>query len=164
VNWYVAYTKRGQEERALVNLERQGFACYLPLLRRQKVSRGIVTVIQEPLFPRYLFVRLDPDEQNPGWGAVRSTRGITRLLTFGSSPATVEPDLVLALQAREETAADVPLFIEGERVKITAGAFSGIEAVYLMPDGESRALVLVELLQKSARLPVGISQIAKLNN
>lgn len=164
MNWYVIYTKRGQEDRALTNLERQGFVCYLPMLRRQKVARGAVGIIQEPLFPRYLFVQLDPSEDNSGWGTVRSTRGVTRLLMFGNAPATVDISLIEALRVREEAAADVPLFIEGERVKITAGAFSGIEGVYLMADGESRALVLVELLQKAARLPVGISQIKKLNN
>lgn len=164
MSWYVAYTKRGQEERALTNLKRQGFVCYLPMLRRQKVVRGTLTVIHEPLFPRYLFVRLWSNEENPGWSAVRSTRGVTRLLTFGSAPATVDPALIGTLQAREEAATDVELFTEGERIKITAGAFTGIEGVYLMPDGEGRALVLVELLQKAARLPMSIGQIKKLKH
>ena len=32
MHWYVIHTKSQQEQRALLNLEQQGYECYLPLL------------------------------------------------------------------------------------------------------------------------------------
>ncbi len=34
--WYLIHTKPRQEHIALTNLERQGYTCYLPLLRVEK--------------------------------------------------------------------------------------------------------------------------------
>jgi transcriptional antiterminator RfaH len=162
VNWYVIYTKRGQEERALANLERQGIGCYLPMLRTQKILRGAAETVLEPLFPRYLFIRLDPG--GAGWGALRSTRGVTRPVTFGSEPAVVDDGLIALLQSNEEAMNSAPLFEAGEQVRVTSGPFSGIEGIYLVADGESRAMVLVELLSKPTRLPVSVAQIRRLSN
>jgi len=160
VNWCVVYTKRGQERRALENLERQGFACYLPVLRLQKLLRGVVTNAQEPLFPRYLFVQLDADK---GWSTLRSTKGVTRLVSFGTDPALVPAALIERLRLEEAAARVAPVFQAGEAVRIGAGAFSGIEGIFLMQDGESRALVLIQLLQQPARLQVELSSIRPAN-
>lgn len=156
MNWHLLYTKRGQEKRALVNLERQGFDCYLPLLRLQKLHRGVLVQAEEALFPRYLFVRLDPQK---GWGTLRSTRGVTRLVSFGADAALVPDALIERLRAQEQAAGVLPVFREGEAVRIGAGSFSGIEGVFLMQDGESRAIVLIELLQQPARLQVELAAL-----
>ena len=79
VSWYVIYTKRGQEDRALVNLKRQGVTSYLPMIRVQKLQRGESLPVQEPLFPRYLFIQLEPESR--GWSALQFTRGVTRIVT-----------------------------------------------------------------------------------
>jgi len=57
--WYVAQTQPQAEFRAVANLERQGFETYLPrYLKRRRHARRIET-IKAPLFPRYVFVRVD---------------------------------------------------------------------------------------------------------
>jgi transcriptional antiterminator RfaH len=157
VIWYLIYTKRGQEERAQVNLERQNILCYLPLIHVRRLVRGVVETVTEPLFPRYLFVQLDPNGSGKNWSVLRSTRGVTRLITFGDQPAQVDDGLIALLQRREGELAAAPIFEKGAAVQITSGPFSGIEGVYLMADGESRAMVLINLLGTAARLkfPVG---------
>ena len=57
--WHLVYTKAQQGDIALLNLERQGYTCYLPKLRIEKIRRRKAEVVIEPMFPRYLFVRLD---------------------------------------------------------------------------------------------------------
>lgn len=161
MSWYVIYTKRGQEDRALVNLQRQDVACYLPMIRVQKMQRGESVAVLEPLFPRYLFIQLEPG--GSGWNALRSTRGVTRLVSFGSEPAMMDDGLIAHLKATEEAMNDRPLFKAGESIQVTSGPFAGIEGVYLMDDGQQRAMVLVELLSKPARLPVSLAQIKRLS-
>ena len=161
MSWYVIYTKRGQEDRAQVNLQRQGAASYLPMIRVQKVRRSENKPVLEPLFPRYLFIQLEAGDA--GWSALRSTRGVTRLVSFGSEPAQVSDDLIAHLKAKEKAMNEQPLFVAGETVQVPSGPFAGIEGVYLMADGEQRAMVLMELLGKPFRLPVSTAQIKRLS-
>lgn len=157
MSWYVIYTKRGQEDRALVNLKRQGVTSYLPMIRVQKLQRGESLPVQEPLFPRYLFIQLEPESR--GWSALQFTRGVTRLVSFGSEPALMSDELIGQLRAKEEAMNAQPLFAAGEAVRVTSGPFTGIGGVYLEADGEKRAMILVEMLAKSVRLPVFLTQI-----
>ena len=101
IAWHLVHTKPRQEQVALVNLQRQGYECYLPQLRVEKRSRSKVQAVTEPLFPRYLFIRLDSSDQGKSWAPVRSTLGVARLVRFGDRPAVVQDDLVALLRQRE---------------------------------------------------------------
>ena len=82
--WYLIYTKPRQEQRALLNLEQQGYECYLPLHAAEKLQRGKLSVVEEPLFPRYLFIQLDTSQTGKSWGPIRSTKGVSHLVAFGN--------------------------------------------------------------------------------
>ena len=45
----------------------------------------------------------------------------------------------------------VPMFESGQKVVVTEGPFKGVEGIYQLRDGESRALVLLELLGKPCK-------------
>lgn len=142
--WYVVQTKPRQEFRAEEHLLNQGLRCVLPTLRAEKIHRGRRVLITEPLFARYLFVELDGETRN--WGAIRSTRGVSRLVTFGGVPGKLPPGWIDLFQC--DTPPIKSLFEAGQRVVVTQGAFCGLEGIYQMPDGESRAIVLLELLSR----------------
>ncbi len=75
MHWYLVHTKPRQEKCALENLQRQGFQCYLPTLPAEKLRQGVLTVADEPLFPRYLFIRLGQGDSAKSWAPIRSTKG-----------------------------------------------------------------------------------------
>ncbi len=163
-NWYVIHTKPRQEWRALLNLEQQGYECYLPVFATEKLRQRVLTVVDEPLFPRYLFIRLDTSESGKSWGPIRSSKGVSRLVTFGTEPAKVDEKLIETLRAQGRTTVDQPqrLFSPGERLLVTDGLFAGIEAVYQMSDGESRVMVLIELLSKPTQLRIEPTSLRKI--
>jgi transcriptional antiterminator RfaH len=158
LHWYLIHTKVSGEKSARLNLERQGYEVYLPLLlqRAPAVARPRERIV--PLFPRYLFLRLDEGHQS--LHPVHSTIGVAAVVRFGFQ-YTIVPDGVLRqLRDREdpETALHrlgrAPLS-RGAAVRITAGAFDGLEGIFERPDGAERVLVLLQLLgqQVSVRLP-----------
>jgi transcriptional antiterminator RfaH len=157
MHWYLVHTKPRQERIALEQLERQGYPCYLPLLRQEKTRAGNVSVVDEPLFPRYLFVELGETLQDRSWAPIRSTRGVSRLVTFGSQPARVPEALVAALQTQEAARQGqvVRLFEVGDRVCIAEGPFAGVEGIYQLEDGDRRVMVLIELMSRPVAVPVG---------
>ncbi|MFZ4481035.1 MAG: transcription/translation regulatory transformer protein RfaH [Rhodoferax sp.] len=163
MHWYVIHTKPRQEQRALENLCSQGYICYLPLHATEKLRRGALQVVHEPLFARYLFIRLDTAQSGQSWSPIRSTLGVSRLVTFGAEPARVQAELIELLRARssELVASPARLFEPGERVQITQGSFAGLEALYQMPSGEGRAMVLIEMLSKPVRLTIEAAMLGK---
>lgn len=164
MRWHVIHTKPRQELRALLNLERQGYECYLPMISTETMRLGVMTVVQEPLFPRYLFIHLDNGISGKGWGPIRSTKGVGCLVTFGAEPAGIEDGIIEALRRQGKIAVDQPrkLFNPGERLMITKGAFAGLEGVYQMADGEQRAMVLIDFMSKFTQIRVSKSGLKKI--
>jgi transcriptional antiterminator RfaH len=88
MKWHVIHTKVREEFRALENLQAQGFEVFLPICQVQKKQQGKIQLATEPLFPRYLFIRLSDVTSN--WFPIRSTRGVSQLLRFGTSADPIE--------------------------------------------------------------------------
>jgi transcriptional antiterminator RfaH len=163
-NWYLIHSKIRQERIALENLELQGFECFLPIIRAEKLRRGTLQVVQEALFPRYLFIRLGTGLASQSWSPIRSTLGVSRLVTFGQTPAKIDQDLIDQLRVKSESA-DVQLrhFEPGEAVVVTDGPFVGLEAIYQTADGEGRVMVLLNILSKPVKMRVSPASIQKVN-
>lgn len=161
-SWYLVHTKIRQEQVALENLERQGFECFLPLALVEHARKGALQVVSEPLFPRYLFIRLGTGMQAQSWAPIRSTLGVSRLVTFGQKPAMADDQLVAQIRttcARSDGV--VRAFNPGEAVVVTHGPFAGLEAVYQATSGEGRAMVLLNLLSKPVSLAVAPTDLRK---
>ena len=162
MHWYLIHTKPKQESCALLNLQQQGYECYLPLLSSEKIRRGALTLVEEPLFPRYLFIRLDSGQSAKSWSPIRSTRGVSRLVSFGQQPAQVDDALIQALQRHDEPEPE-PLFKPGETVRLTNTPYAGLEAIYQMADGVNRVIVLIKLLNKPVPLRVAPGCLRKMD-
>jgi transcriptional antiterminator RfaH len=167
VHWYLIHTKPRQESIALVNLQQQDYACYMPLFACEKIRRGVLKVETEPLFPRYLFIQLDTALTSQSWTPVRSTKGVSRLVTFGSHPARVSDSIVALLRSMESNSQGTTqraiqrIFTPGDRVQLTEGAFAGIEGIYQTANGTARAMVLIELLSKQVQIGVRLAGLRK---
>lgn len=161
--WFLVRSKPRQESVALTHLARQGYESYLPLFATEKLVRRKSTVVQEPMFARYLFVRLDTTGQGQSWSPIRSTVGVSELVCFGSRPARVDDSLIATLREREaaQQASPTTLFAHGDNVRITEGAFAGLEAIYQMNDAEGRAMVLLDLLSKPVAMTIDAASLRK---
>jgi len=169
--WFLLQTKPRMEESALANLENQGYQCFLPRLLRERVSRRRVKVTREPLFARYLFIRLGTTLDSVSWAPLRSTVGVSQLVRFGEQAAKASDALIDALRRAEDTrgaeglegtegAENIErLFTSGDPVTILDGPFQGISAIYQAHDAQQRAFVLIELLKKTTRLNIGIASL-----
>jgi transcriptional antiterminator RfaH len=157
-SWYLVHTKPRQEFRALEQLRNQGYVCFLPTLQAEKIRNGKLETCHEPLFTRYLFIQLNSITSN--WSPIRSTRGVTQLVAFGGRFATIPDACVEALRNGPQNV-QRRLFETGERVAITYGPFAGLEGIYQLPDGEARALVLIELMSQPQKLKFAVDMLRK---
>ena len=157
--WYVINTKPKQEFRALEQLENQGFECFLPTVLVSRACRGDTLPFAEPLFSRYLFVRLAAEGRS--WGPIRSTRGVTSMVAFGGRYATLPDAYVEALRRAPPVLINPYGFKAGEEVRVMQGPFCGMVGIYTLPDGNARAYLLMELMQKPQQLSFPLSALDK---
>jgi transcriptional antiterminator RfaH len=160
-SWYLVHTKPRQEDVALANLQRQGYECYLPQMLVERIRRRKAEVATEPMFPRYLFIRLDSSDQGKSWSPIRSTLGVSQLVHFGARAAKVDDALVELLRQREQAMPLDAMFQSGDSVVITDGPFAGIEAIYQTADAERRAFILLEILSKPVSLQIEAGRLRK---
>lgn len=159
-NWYVAQTQFAQEKRAQQHLDNQGVTCFLPLYTAQVLDDGKIKAVKpQALFPGYLFVRFDPEIIHTT--TIKSTRGISSLISFGSLPAVVS-DKVIDMLKRHDHLSPEPISPEhGDRVEMLSGPFEGLEAVWHEPNGTKRAMLLLTLMNREVRIPVCGNRAAK---
>lgn len=157
--WYLIHCKSGQDERAELNLVNQGYICLRPVLQTQRVLRGKWVALNESLFPSYLFIQLG---LNDNWASLRSTRGVSRIVSFGGHPLPVRDEVIARLHPyrqpgpADDGQADKGLAF-GDKVCIHQGGLAPLEAIFLSKDGEERVVLLLKYLhrERHASLPVG---------
>ncbi len=156
--WYLIQCKPRECFRAMEHLQNQAFEAFLPTLSREVLRRGKRETVLEPLFPHYLFVRLSDVADN--WAPLRSTRGVARVVRFGDTPLSVPDNIVSALQEPVPTQPQA-LFEAGDKVQITEGALSGLEAIFAATDGDERVVLLIKLLHQQQTVRVPLSQVRR---
>lgn len=154
--WYLIQTKPRQEARAEEHLQRQQFECYRPL----KPGETKKHASSEALFPGYLFIRMDQLHDN--WYPIRSTRGVSRIVTFGGYPAPVPDAMIEQIRQRLATPAPKAEFRQGEPVLVRAAESCDIEAIFLTRDGDERAVILLNLLQREQKVTLPISSLSRM--
>ena len=161
--WYVVHTKPRQELIALENLKRQGYCCYLPQLKLKRPKARKLIVIEEPMFPRYLFIGANASFEKKGSSFIRSTKGVHELVRFGSDPAQIRFELLQGIFEREQSQQGSPQvpFQAGDGVRIIDGPLAGLESIYQAQTGEERSIILLKLLNRPVQLQITTAQLRK---
>lgn len=161
--WYVAQTHPRAEGKAAEHLDRQGFRIYLPRFLKCRRHARRVDMVAVPLFPRYLFVAIDPVTQR--WRAIQSTIGVSQLVCKGDAPAAVDDNIIAELRAREGNDGYVkldqqPKFNPGDKIRLLDGVFTDCLGLYEGMRDSDRIAVLLDMLGRKVRVTVDVQSVA----
>lgn len=147
--WFAARAKPKREHFACAMLAQRGIETYLPQISTRRRS-GQRSPIVEPLFPAYIFARLEL--AGPDWIAARSAPGVVYFLGADGVPSALPDELIAAIHDRaggRQTSIEQAAFAKGQRVRIESGPMDGLEAVF---DGHlsssGRVRVLLEVVSR----------------
>lgn len=163
--WYLAFSKPKQEDIARVQLLSQGFEAYVPMfkkvVRAGGQTRGLPTVVHEPMFPRYVFFK--PGRASQSVSAARSTRGVSSLVSFGFVLATLDDASVDAIRSVEldrdrADVADISPFQPGTRVRLREKGLQALEGLVVSVSAK-RVTLLLEILGRQKELSVEHTQL-----
>jgi transcriptional antiterminator RfaH len=144
--WRLVYTRPGREQEALAGLLGKGFECFLPVVlkRQQHGGEGPVGV-EEPLFPRYLFVLVDALD-DASCETVCRVPGVNRFVVMDSEFASVDSAVVRYLQSRQAG-------LVGQDAQEVAGLSDRqlelLQSVFQSEDGTERSMLFLQLLVQS---------------
>jgi len=164
MEWYAVHTHVNKESLSEINLIRQNFITYLPKYKKIiKHARKISTVVR-PLFPRYLFVKLDLVKQR--WHLINSTYGVNVLITMEEKPVKILDKIINEIKSYDnsDVIANISPYSSmtmGEEVNIIDGLFSGRKAIFDGLTEDNRIKVLFNLLGKEVTLsmtPIGVAR------
>ena len=160
--WYVIQTKPANEHRVDAHLSNQKITVFLPMLETFHTLNGKVVPKIKPLFPSYLFARLDIQA---AYCKVRWTRGVNKILGIGSEPIPVPEKVIQILRQRMGEKDVVRLddgLEEGSVVQFTSGPFKDLMGVFdrRMSDG-GRVRILLSLIGVDVSVQVSRHQIKR---
>src|SRR2546427_2946357 len=152
--WFAVQVRARSEKLVAYILQNKGFEHLLPLysVKRQRSDR--VVAHQLPLFPGYLFCRLD---LNTRLLPLFTTPGVVRLLGVGQTPLPVDDSEIDAIRAVLKTGRATrpwPMPKAGELVRIEAGPLCGVEGILVGQKRNNRLVISVTLLQRAIAVEV----------
>ncbi len=155
LNWYVVRTKPQCEYLAARGLRRDGFQIFLPLVGSPTPRAGRR---DSPLFPGYLFLRYDVDNQD--WPSLRQMPGILGWVRLGGVVPAIPDEVVDLLGERvrliNQGGGLWTRFEKGQRVQVVSGRMEGLAEVIEEPRSpEDRVRVLLDFMgrQVPAQVP-----------
>ncbi len=161
-NWYAVYTQPRNEERAQQHLANQGFDVFLPRYLKRRSHARRVTEVAAPLFPRYLFVSFNANEQR--WRAIRSTRGVIDLVSNGNTPVPVPETVIAEMESRRDADGFVVIvrhldLKRGMKIRIDSGPFAAHEAIFEAQRDEDRVVALLTLMGREVLVQIPIRDV-----
>ena len=151
--WYAILTKTGREKSATLLLENSGFECYLPVSKSSRKWSDRVKEIDVPLFPGYLFCRMNPNDRLP----VLITPGVVQIVGSGKTPIPVEEQEIAAIQrvgSSGLSAMPWPYLQVGQVARIEEGPLQGMSGIVVRIKSGLKLVLSVQLLQRSIAVEI----------
>jgi transcription antitermination factor NusG len=159
--WFAVRVKSNCEKPVSAILRGKGFEEFVPTYRSKRQWSDRVKLIDLPLFPGYLFCRLDLNRRLP----LLTTPGFLYLVGKGKTPEPVDEREILAIQSVVRSgipAMPWPAVVVGQKVRLERGPLRGVEGIVAKVADQHRIFVNVTLLQRSVSVQVELDWIRSL--
>ena len=151
--WFALRVKPNHEKPVAATLRGKGLEEFLPLLRTRRQWSDRVKVMDLPLFPGYLFCRLNLEDRMP----LLTTPGFLYIVGIGKNPEPVDEGEIQAIQSVLRSGFPVtpwPSLVVGQKVQLKNGPLRGLEGVLTKIANQHRIYVSVTLLKRSISVEV----------
>jgi transcriptional antiterminator NusG len=177
--WYVVHTYSGYENKVRSNMgnvvasrgiEDRVYEVVIPMEEVDEFKGGKKVTVQKKVFPGYLLVRCDLDDDT--WGAIRNTPGVTGFVGPGTKPTPLsrrEVENILQVKveagpggAPKRTRARLEYEVN-ETVRVKEGPFADFSGqISEINEDQLKLKVLVNIFGRETPVELEFSQVAKL--
>ncbi len=160
--WYAIYTRCHHEFTIWNQLQKKAIENFFPCMTRSSRRRDRKVKIEVPLFPGYLFVRIDYKPQCAL--EVLKIRGVVRFLGDSNQGPIPIPDVQIE-SLKTMIASGNPILPfsylrVGQKVRVNRGPFEGCEGLLCrINDGKDRLVLSLELLKQSVSVEIDSADV-----
>jgi transcription termination/antitermination protein NusG len=176
--WYVVHTYSGYENKVRSNMgnvvasrgiEDRVYEVVIPMEDVVEFKGGKKVTVQKKVFPGYLLVRCDLDDDT--WGAIRNTPGVTGFVGPGTKPTPLSRrEVENILQVKVEGTEAGPKrsrprleYEVDETVRVKEGPFADFSGqIAEINEDQLKLKVLVNIFGRETPVELEFSQVAKL--
>ena len=151
--WFAILARTGREKNATMLLENSGYECYLPVVKFTRQWSDRLKEIELPLFPGYLFCRMNPRNRLP----VLMTPGVIQIVGIGKTPIPVEEQEIDAIQRVGKSGISLmpwPYLQVGHVARIDDGPLRGMTGIVIRIKSGLKLVLSVSLLQRSIAVEI----------
>jgi transcription antitermination factor NusG len=151
--WFALQVNSKREALISASLRMKGYEEFLPQYSDRRRSASRAREVSLPLFPGYVFCRLDLNQRIL---PVLTTPGVIGLVGVGKTPIPVEDAEVDAIKAAVEFGQiePYPRLAVGQSVEMTNGPLAGCEGIVVKVRNSWRLVISVTLLQRSIAVEI----------
>ncbi|MFL6353206.1 MAG: transcription termination/antitermination protein NusG [Bryobacteraceae bacterium] len=154
--WYALKVRTRSEFLAVQALRNKGYELFCPTYPERRRYSDRMKVIENVVFPGYLFCRFDPRNKIP----IISSRAIEYIVgTRGTPEAIPDQQIASIRRALAAGARPAPYFRVGQRVRVEYGALAGVEGVLARDASTGRLIISIDLLERSVALHIDEHQV-----
>lgn len=156
--WFAVYTKARHEKRLGQHFDERQIEFYLPVYRTiHRWKDGSRVQLELPLFPCYIFVRIDWSERLK----VLQVPGVLSIIGMGREASPLPDFEIESLRSGLHLRAfePHPYLIVGERVRIKAGPLAGMEGVLIRNKNKFRVVLTLSMIRQSVAVEVDGDQL-----
>ena len=156
--WFALRVRPNFEKTVAAALRSKDYEEFLPLYQTRRRWTDRYRTLELPLFPGYLFCRLDLRYRLP----LLTTPGLLEIVSSRRIPLPVDDSEIAAVRSIVRSALPAkpwPALSIGERIRLQAGPLRGLEGVLQQIGDSYRILVSVTLLQRSVSVQVDRSWV-----
>src|SRR5207244_1531351 len=146
--WYAAYICARHEKRVTAQLREKQLECFLPLYQSIRHWKDRYKQLELPLFPGYVFVRIDLKDRL----RVLQLPGVVRFVTFNGALARIDPfemEMLRSGLGRDCNLQPHPYLTVGRKVRILRGSLAGIEGILVRKKDRYRVVISIDLIMRS---------------
>ena len=158
LEWFAVHTRSRHETSVCEKLRDKQIETFLPLYNSSKRWKNGQVAGSAPLFPGYLFVRIDTKNQL----SVLRTSGVAKLVGFGKKPAALSDSEITQLQAavaKGNRLSPHPFLTVGNRVRIKCGPLTGLTGIMTRDKQRTRVVLSVQLISRSVSVDLDIADL-----
>jgi len=146
--WYAVYTRSHQERAVKTQLDGRGVENFLPSYEKTSQWKDRKKLIQMPLFPGYLFVRILSVRRLE----VLKAYGVVQILGNSTGPMPIPEEQMASVKRFVEVGLKCdphPYLKIGKKVRITEGPLEGLQGILVRKKNRSLFVISVEMIQRS---------------
>ena len=161
--WFALQVRTGHEAGIAEFLRGRSYEPFFPVCRSRKVWSDRIKVVDAPLFPGYMFCRVNIEDRMP----ILTAPGVIRIVGYNRVPIPVDEAEIKSLQTLVTSGLrhqPWPFLHIGEMFQIESGPFQGLLGILVEVRGAHRLVLSVTLLQRSVAVEIDAAFVKLLSS